>query len=50
MPGVIWIYRFFLFLGIALLVYHYFFKLLGLFFNDVEVGWFYHCSLLSKEN
>ncbi len=35
-----WIYRFFLFLGIALLVYHYFFKLLGLFLMMVEVGWF----------
>ncbi len=36
----IWIYRFFLFLGIALLVYHFFFKLLGLFLMMVEVGWF----------
>lgn len=36
----IWIYRFFLFLGIALLVYHYFFKLLGLLLMMVEVGWF----------
>lgn len=36
----IWIYRFFLFLGIALLVYHYFFKLLGLFLMMVEIGWF----------
>ncbi|MGZ5031534.1 MAG: site-2 protease family protein, partial [Methylobacter sp.] len=35
-----WIYRFFLFLGIALLVYHFFFKLLGLFLMMVEVGWF----------
>lgn len=35
-----WIYRFFLFLGIALLVYHYFFKLLGLFLFAVELGWF----------
>ncbi|MBS0454416.1 MAG: HlyD family efflux transporter periplasmic adaptor subunit [Proteobacteria bacterium] len=35
-----WIYRFFLFLGIALLVYHYFFKLLGIFLFMVEVGWF----------
>ena len=36
----IWIYRFFLFLGIALLVYHFFFKLLGLFLMMVEIGWF----------
>lgn len=35
-----WIYRFFLFLGIALLVYHVFFKLLGLFLMLVEIGWF----------
>ena len=36
----IWVYRFFLFLGIALLVYHFFFKLLGLFLMMVEIGWF----------
>jgi len=36
----IWIYRFFLFMGIALLVYHFFFKLLGLFLMMVEIGWF----------
>jgi putative peptide zinc metalloprotease protein len=35
-----WIYRFFLFLGIALLVYHYFFKLLGVFLFGVEIIWF----------
>lgn len=35
-----WVYRFFLFLGIALLVYHVFFKLLGLFLMAVEIGWF----------
>jgi putative peptide zinc metalloprotease protein len=35
-----WIYRFFLFLGIALLVYYLFFKLLGLFLFAVELGWF----------
>ncbi|WP_448188735.1 HlyD family efflux transporter periplasmic adaptor subunit [Azospirillum sp. sgz301742] len=35
-----WVYRFLLFLGIALLVYHVFFKLLGLFLMAVEVGWF----------
>ncbi|HYE00142.1 MAG TPA: HlyD family efflux transporter periplasmic adaptor subunit [Alphaproteobacteria bacterium] len=36
----IWIYRFFLFFGIALLVYHFAFKLLGLFLMAVEIGWF----------
>src|SRR5690606_27857682 len=35
-----WIYRFFLFLGIALLVYHLFFKLLGIFLMIVELVWF----------
>lgn len=35
-----WIYRFGLFLGIAVLVYHLTFKLLGLFLMAVEVGWF----------
>lgn len=36
----VWIYRFFLFLGIALLVYHFFFKLLGIFLFLVEMWWF----------
>lgn len=36
----IWIYRFVLFLGIAILVYHFFFKILGIFLFAVEVGWF----------
>src|SRR6185312_12324657 len=35
-----WIYRFTLFFGIALLVYHLTFKLLGLFLMAVEIGWF----------
>lgn len=35
-----WIYRFFLFLGIALLVYHLFFKALGLALMLVELVWF----------
>ncbi|MBF0186445.1 MAG: HlyD family efflux transporter periplasmic adaptor subunit [Magnetococcales bacterium] len=35
-----WIYRLILFLGIALLVYQLFFKLLGLFLMVVEVVWF----------
>ncbi|MFN3586112.1 MAG: biotin/lipoyl-binding protein, partial [Moraxellaceae bacterium] len=36
----IWIYRFFLFLGIAFLVYHFFFKVLGIFLFMVEISWF----------
>ena len=35
-----WIYRFLLFLGIALLVYHMFFKALGLILFIVEIAWF----------
>ncbi len=35
-----WIYRFFLFLGIALLVYHFAFKLLGILLFFVEIVYF----------
>jgi putative peptide zinc metalloprotease protein len=35
-----WLYRLALFLGIALLVYHLFFKALGLFLLAVELAWF----------
>jgi putative peptide zinc metalloprotease protein len=35
-----WIYRFFLFLGIAVAVYLMFFKLLGIFLFIVEIVWF----------
>ena len=35
-----WLYRFFLFLGIAWMVYQFFFKLLGIFLMAVEIGWF----------
>ncbi len=36
----VWIYRFVVFLGIAVLVYRYFFKALGIFLFVVEIGWF----------
>jgi len=36
----VWVYRVTLFLGIALMVYHYFFKLLGLILFAIEIGWF----------
>ena len=36
----VWVYRFFLFLGIAFLVYHMFFKALGLLLFLVEIVWF----------
>lgn len=35
-----WIYRFFLFIGIALLVYHAFTKILGIILFAVEIYWF----------
>ena len=35
-----WIYRFFLFIGIAILVYHYTFKVLGIILFVVEIIWF----------
>ncbi len=36
----VWLYRFVLFLGIALLVYNYFFKALGVILFAVEIIWF----------
>ena len=35
-----WLYRFLLFLSIALLVYHAFFKLLGILLMTIEIAWF----------
>ncbi len=35
-----WIYRFFLFIGIALLVYFLFFKILGIALMIIELAWF----------
>ncbi len=37
---VTWIYRFVLFLTIALLVFHFFFRALGIVLMAVELGWF----------
>ncbi len=37
---MVWIYRFFLFLGIAFLVYALFFKVLGLILFAIEIVWF----------
>jgi putative peptide zinc metalloprotease protein len=36
----VWVYRFTLFFGIAFMVYHSFFKLLGLILFALEIGWF----------
>ncbi|MCI4115270.1 HlyD family efflux transporter periplasmic adaptor subunit [Dickeya dianthicola] len=35
-----WVWRFFLFFGIALVVYHFFIKVLGIVLMLVEIGWF----------
>lgn len=35
-----WIWRFFLFFGIALVVYHFFIKVVGIGLMLVEIGWF----------
>lgn len=42
------IYRFFLFLGIALLVYHFFFKALGVVLFIVEIWWFIAKPIISE--
>ncbi|HLO78994.1 MAG TPA: HlyD family efflux transporter periplasmic adaptor subunit [Magnetospirillum sp.] len=36
----VWIYRLILFLGIAVLVYHFFIKVVGIMLFAVEIGWF----------
>ena len=36
----VWIYRLALFLGIAVLVYHFFIKVVGILLFAVEIGWF----------
>ena len=36
----VWVYRLALFLGIAVLVYHFFIKALGLVLFIIEIGWF----------
>lgn len=43
-----WIYRFFLFLGIALLIYHFAFKALGILLFLIEVGWFIARPILQE--
>jgi putative peptide zinc metalloprotease protein len=43
-----WVYRLFLFLGIALLVYAFFFKLLGVILFAVEILWFVVMPVLNE--
>lgn len=44
----VWIYRLLLFLGIALLVYHFFFKALGILLFAVEISWFIAMPVASE--
>ncbi len=44
----VWIYRFLLFLGIAVLVYHLFFKALGILLFVVEIGWFIALPIINE--
>jgi len=44
----VWIYRFFLFLGIALVVYHLFFKVLGIVLFGVEILWFILLPIINE--
>jgi putative peptide zinc metalloprotease protein len=37
---IVWLYRLVLFLGIAVLVYHFFIKVVGILLFAVEIGWF----------
>ncbi|MBF0446405.1 MAG: HlyD family efflux transporter periplasmic adaptor subunit [Magnetococcales bacterium] len=43
-----WIYRFFLMIGIALVVYIFFFKLLGIILMAVEIGWFIALPIIKE--
>lgn len=45
---LVWIYRLVLFLGIALLVYHFFIKAIGIVLFTVEIGWFVLRPLLGE--
>jgi putative peptide zinc metalloprotease protein len=44
----IWIYRLVVFTGIAVFVYHYFFKALGIVCFAIEIGWFVALPLLAE--
>jgi putative peptide zinc metalloprotease protein len=45
---LVWVYRLALFLGIALLVYHFFVKVVGVILFAVEIGWFVIMPLWSE--
>ena len=43
-----WIYRFFLFIGIALLVYYFAFKVLGIILFAIEIYWFIMLPIIKE--
>ncbi|SLM64748.1 MULTISPECIES: HlyD family efflux transporter periplasmic adaptor subunit [Dickeya] len=43
-----WVWRFFLFFGIALVVYHFFIKVVGIGLMLVEIGWFIALPILKE--
>ncbi|WP_252317231.1 MULTISPECIES: biotin/lipoyl-binding protein [Symbiopectobacterium] len=43
-----WIWRFFLFFGIALVVYHFFIKVIGIGLMLVEIAWFIALPILKE--
>jgi putative peptide zinc metalloprotease protein len=45
---VTWVYRLIIFLGIAAMVYHFFFKALGLFLFVIEIVWFIALPILNE--
>jgi putative peptide zinc metalloprotease protein len=45
---IIWVYRLVVFLGIALFVYHYFFKALGLILFTIELAWFIVLPIITE--
>ncbi len=44
----VWLYRLVLFLGIAVLVYHFFIKLVGIFLFCIEMSWFVFRPILAE--
>ena len=43
-----WLYRFFVFIGIALLVYHFTFKFLGIILFAIEIYWFIMLPIIKE--
>ncbi|MGL4454524.1 MAG: site-2 protease family protein, partial [Plesiomonas sp.] len=43
-----WIWRFFLFFGIALMVYHFFIKVVGIILMAIEIGWFIALPVMNE--